>query len=124
MSFSIYRIVSIPHRYARNLCYRCGVHSETCVSIPHRYARNVKIQWMYLNITLVSIPHRYARNPVVACLSTWLLWGFQFLIGTLETLDDGRYVEAVECVSIPHRYARNVPAQSATYDPTPSFNSS
>ena len=56
-------IVSIPHRYAKNLCSEIGRAEATSVSIPHRYAKNALDDW--------KLAQKYE---------------FQFLIGTLKTL--------------------------------------
>jgi len=56
----------------------------------------------------VSIPHRYAENSITYYTSFALQQEFQFLIGTLRTLDACCPKAADIRVSIPHRYAENI----------------
>ena len=58
---------------------------NTVVSIPHRYDKNLRYVWeWWLEWTLVSIPHRYDKNVEERTVFEWADW-FQSLIGTIKT---------------------------------------
>ena len=62
------------------------VSASPRVSIPYRYVRNeVDLLWNSAEVP-VSIPYRYVRNGKEIAF-TRQLQGFQFLIGTLETIN-------------------------------------
>ena len=75
--------VSIPHRYAKNEA-AFDLKGRKFVSIPHRYAKNISISTICYTCRHVSIPHRYAKN--FYCVDTFVV---------------------IWVVSIPHRYAKN-----------------
>ena len=58
-----------------------------CVSIPHRLATNWSYRISISRLLQVSIPHRLATNFSKYCLTFTYPFGFQFLIGWLQTID-------------------------------------
>jgi len=76
------------------------------VSIPHRYGKNLAFNNIQIHSILVSIPHRYGKNasPDTKIFMKIL---FPFLIGTVRTEPPISKPLFDENVSIPHRYGKN-----------------
>ena len=123
-------IVSIPHRYSKNVYWKHGkgcLYSEfqfligtlkTVVKVISNYEYE-KFQFLIGTLKtqykandkvwnpLVSIPHRYSKNFLPCPTILWPYSKFQFLIGTLKTSRHEKEIKQVLFVSIPHRYSKN-----------------
>jgi len=139
------KVVSIPHRYGKNLMSFSGSFKSGKVSIPHRYGKNFCQCPLSIFLHYVSIPHRYGKNSMQP--SGLLFWStfpfligtvrtlvpdmirnfynivFPFLIGTVRTEKHSKKTQQKIRVSIPHRYGKNSFVE-AYYDDKYCFHSS
>jgi len=101
------RNVSIPYRYDKNKLVS-GVKPTPSVSIPYRYDKN-------LPRVVLPVPEAPRFQFLIGTIKTLnnLIWfspiaaQFQFLIGTIKTLKFGAKMDTVISVSIPYRYDKN-----------------